>query len=532
MNRLGMHDLQELVRLHRMGTGCRQVSRLLKISPNTEREYRLALEAAGLLHGAADALPELNVLRAAVDAVRPSKPPPPQQQSSVMSWTAEVEALLHAGATPTAIYDRLRLEHADFSGSLSAIKRLCLRLKRAEGVAPEDIAIPVETDAGEIAQVDFGDLGKLWDPATGRIRQAYVFVMVLGHSRHQVCRVVFDQKIDTWLQLHVEAFEELGGVPRILVPDNLKAAVIRAAFGVGDDAILNRSYRELARHYGFKIDPTPPRSPEKKGKVESGVKYVKHNFFGVRRDEQDVATLRADLARWVEQIAGMRVHGTTRRRPREHFEQVERPTRLPLPTTRWQTIVWREPMLRRDCHVLVEHARYSAPWRLVSRRLLARLTQHSVELYYEDTRIATHERQPPGGHSTKDEHLPPERSEYRHRSQAYWEERALELGDEVATYIRAVFESDDVMHQLGKVQCIVLHLEGFPRERAAAACRRASYYGSYSYGAIKNILKKGLDLQALPHAVVPESLGVARPRFARTVQELLDLPLEDIDAPH
>jgi len=261
MNRLGMHDLQELVRLHRMGTGCRQVSRLLKISPNTEREYRLALEAAGLLNGSADALPELTELRAAVDAARPSKPPPPQQLSSVGSWTAEVETLLRAGATPTAIYDRHRLEHADFRGSLSAIKRLCLRLKRAEGVAPEDIAIPVETDPGEIAQVDFGDLGKLWDPATGRVRQAYVFVMVLGHSRHQVCRVVFDQKIDTWLQLHVEAFEELGGVPRILVPDNLKAAVIRAAFGVGDSSGCHHTASNQARAKSSSTGTIPSTAP-------------------------------------------------------------------------------------------------------------------------------------------------------------------------------------------------------------------------------------------------------------------------------
>jgi hypothetical protein len=148
-------------------------------------------------------------------------------------------------------------------------------------------------------------------------------------------------------------------------------------------------------------------------------------------------------------------------------------------------------------------------------------------------RIATHERQPPGGHSTNDEHLPPERSEYRHRSRAYWEDRASKLGDEVASYVCAVFDNDDVMHQLGKVQCIVLHLEGFANERAAAACRRASFYGSYSYGAIKNILKKGLDMRPLPNAVVvPTSLSVGRPRFARTVQELLDLPVEDNDAPH
>ena len=93
------------------------------------------------------------------------------------------------------------------------------------------------------------------------IRKAWLFVIVLGYSRKMVARLVFDQKIDTWLECHVQAFKELGGVPRVLVPDNLKAAVIRAAFGVDDEVVLNRSYRELARHYGTMIDPTPPRSP-------------------------------------------------------------------------------------------------------------------------------------------------------------------------------------------------------------------------------------------------------------------------------
>jgi transposase len=98
--------------------------------------------------------------------------------------------------------------------------------------------------------------------------------MVLSYSRHQFARVVFDQRTETWLRLHVEAFAALGGVPRVVVPDNLKAAVIRGAFGASEEPTLNRSYRELARHYGFKIDPAPPLKPEKKGKVESGVKWT------------------------------------------------------------------------------------------------------------------------------------------------------------------------------------------------------------------------------------------------------------------
>ena len=526
-----MHRLQELVRLHRMGTGAREAARLLEMSPNTERAYRTALATAGLLDGPADALPELDVLRREVELLLPRKPSP-QHESKIVRWTARVTTMVDAGATPTAIYDALRLQEKEFVGSLSSIKRMCRRIRVAKGIDPNDVAIPVDTEAGEVAQVDFGSIGQLWDPEQGKLRDAYVFVLVLGFSRHMVVRIVFDQKMDTWLRLHVEAFAELGSVPGVLVPDNLKAAVIRAAFGVGDEAVLNRSYRELARHFGFKIDPTPPVDPRKKGKVESAVKYVKRNFILPRKHEKDVEVLRAELARWVREIAGMRTHGTTRKRPLEVFEQVERPHMLALPLKAWEPVLWRAPKLRIDCTAIVEEARYSAPWRLIGKPLLARVTSCSVELYFEDARVATHERQPAGGRSIKDEHLPPERGEYRHRSRVFWEQRAAKLGDDVTGFVREVFDSDDVLNQVTKVQAILRHLETFPLERARAACRRASYFGSYSYGAIKNILSQALDLEPLPTAIVPPVEPIAKPRFARNVQELLSFTKEDHDAPH
>ncbi|MCY1021349.1 DDE-type integrase/transposase/recombinase [Pyxidicoccus sp. MSG2] len=103
------------------------------------------------------------------------------------------------------------------------------------------------------------------------LRKARVFVLVLAHSRHLVADVVFEQSLPTWLRLHVESFEALGGVAETVVPDNLKTAVLREAFTPGKPSALNRSYREVARHYGFKVDPTPPYAPQKKGKVEAGV---------------------------------------------------------------------------------------------------------------------------------------------------------------------------------------------------------------------------------------------------------------------
>jgi transposase len=534
MRTITMHRLQELVRLHRLGNGAREVARLLEMSPNTERDYRLALNEAGLLAGDPALLPELGILRAAVEATRPAKPLALQQTSSVERWRTTIEALANDGASPTAIYDKLRTQHkADgFDGSLSAVKRLYARIRVDQGISPNDVAIPVDTNPGHVGQVDFGFVGKLWDPVTHALRDAFVFVLVLAYSRHQFAKLVFNQKVETWLALHVEAFEFFGSVVAVMVPDNLKAAVIRAAFDVRTEPVLNRSYRELARHYGFQIDPTPPYNPEKKGKVEAGVGYVKNNFMATIGEERDIDVLNPQLTRWVLEVAGQRKHGTTHKRPLEVFEQIERAKMLALPTVRWTAVSWRQPLLQRDCHALVEGARYSAPWRLIGKQLLARVSRKSVELYWEDTRVATHDRVPPGSRNTHDDHLPPERGEYRHRERSYWVEQAQAIGDEVESYVAEIFASDDVLCQLTKVQAIVRHLKNFPVSRARAACRRASFYGSYSYLAIKNILLKGLDLEPLPSLVVPTSSEHETPRFARNVQELLDFTTDPNDAPH
>ena len=463
-----MHRLQELVRLHRLGEGARQVARKLRMSPNTERKYRRILDSAGVLEGDADALPELATLKAIVEAANPAAQQR-QQRSSVEKWRPQIEELVDKGAQATAIFNRLRLEHDDFEGTLSAVKRRVAKLRRDKGIDPNAVVIPVETSPGKVAQVDFGSVGKLWDPQQRRLRKAYAFIMVLAHARHQFARLVFDQKVETWLALHVEAFEHFGGVPEVVVPDNLKSAVTRAAFDVRGEPVLNRSYRELARHFGFQIDPTPAYSPEKKGKVESAIRYVKHNFMKTIGDERDIEVLGRQLERWVMDVAGRRRHGTTHRQPLEHFESVERGALRPLPETRWKQSWWREATVHRDCCVLVEKARYSVPWRLVGKKLLVRVTAHSVEVYCNDMRVATHPRQEPGGKSILLVHLPPERGEYRERERDYWVERAAKIGDDVRAYVNEIFDSDEVLAQLNKVQAIVRHLDGFPPERANAA---------------------------------------------------------------
>jgi transposase len=324
MRRVEMQRLQELVRLHRMGTGAREVARMLRMSPNTERDYRNALQAEGLLQGAVDEIAAPEVLRAAVERHLSLEAPPQMVSTLEPAVRDKIAELAMKGLKPQAIYDRLRLEDASFKASFWSVRGAWRKWRKERGVRAEDVAIPVETEPGEVAQVDFGYVGKLYDAAKGVLRKAWVFVMVLAFSRRTMMRIVFDQKIETWLRLHVEAFDEFGGVVATVVPDNLKAAVIRAAFGVDGAASLNRSYRELARHYHFKIDPAPIYAPKKKGKVESAVKYVKRNFF-VGRDNHDAEDTKRDLARWVSEIANTRIHGTTHRRPIDLFARSKAP---------------------------------------------------------------------------------------------------------------------------------------------------------------------------------------------------------------
>ncbi len=529
-DRTDMHRLQELVRLHRLKTGYRKVATMLKMSPNTERDYRKALKRAGILDGDPDDLPELAALKAIVLQEKPLKPPP-QQVSKVEPWRKSIEAMVKKGAQPKAIYDCLRLEKKDFDGSLGAVKRMVRQLKKAQGVQPGDVSITVETAPGKIAQVDFGYVGKLYDPLRGLLRKAWVFVMVLGYSRHQFGRIVFDQRIETWLQLHVEAFEAFGGVVDTVVPDNLKSAVIKAAFGLTDQPALNRSYRELARAYKFKIDPTPPRDPRKKGKVEAGVKYAKNNFIKPR-DFADIDDANRRLASWVYEIAGQRDHGTTGRKPLEVFEQVEKETLEALPAVPYIPVIWKPATVHQDGQFLFDRRPYAVPWRLIGEKVWLRTTPTAIEVHVDHERVVTHERGKPVPDAIRDAFLPPERAHLRHRSRSYWVGKADALGDDVGTYIREVFDSDDVLSMLRTVQGMVTLLEKHPLTRAQAACRRAQYYANYTYPGLRDILRKGLDLQPLPNEAATRFGTLEQPRFARAIQELLPWHKEAYDESH
>lgn len=255
--------------------------------------------------------------------------------------------------------------------------------------------------------------------------------------------------------------------------------------------------------------------------MESGVKYLKGNFME-GRTELEIGSVRRDLSVWLDRVAGQRVHGTTGQRPNEVFERVERAALGPLPADPYRPVVWRQARVHPDAHIAIGRVLYSVPFIHIHKTAWVCVGAQRVTIYIDDARVADHDRRT-RGRSTYDAHLPTERADLRHRSTDYWIGRAETLHPDVGAYIREVFASDDVVSQLRVVQAIVTHLEGFPVERAAAACRRAQEYGNYTYRGVRGILRKALDFDTVA-TDGPEHGKLTAPRFARSPRDFSRYP--------
>lgn len=259
-------DIRTLLIHIRDNPSDRGVQQETGVDRRTVKRYRSWAADQDLLEGP---LPPLEKLQPLIsETLGESKPP--TNISTVEPYREVVIKLHHEGVEISAIWQRLK-EHG-YSGTYSSVYRFV----RALDPRIPDAVVRVERRPGEEAQVDFGYSGRMIDPDTGKLRKSWAFVMTLSWSRHQYVEFVWDQKVETWLLLHRHAFEFFGGIPERVVIDNLKAAITKACW---NDPLVQYAYHECAEHYGFRISPTRPATPEHKGKVEQGgVHYVKRNF--------------------------------------------------------------------------------------------------------------------------------------------------------------------------------------------------------------------------------------------------------------
>ena len=514
-----MNYLRDLIYRLRAGESQRRIAADLGLSRPTVRKYRLLAESQGYL--AADSpLPDDNALQ----TVLGQAPQPPRQVSTVEPYAQIVEQLLEQGCEMTAIFARLREDYG-YTGSYSAIRRYVHRLRPTE----PRVTMRVHTAPGEEAQVDFGSVGLLYDPRQQRPRQAYVFVATLSYSRHQYAELVFDQKISTWIACHRHAFESWGGVPRRIVPDNLKAAVRVALIY---DPVLGEAYRRMAQHYGCLISPTRPGTPQHKGKVENGVHYVKRNFMaGQQFTDIDMANRR--LRVWVQEQAGTRNHGTTHQAPLKRFAAHEQTALLPLPEEPFALLAIRPAKVHPDCHVVIDGSYYSAPCAYVGQTIEAYIGERVVQLFCAEKLLCTHERAlHPGEHHTRTEHYPEEMAEYLRRTPDYCRQLAAKIGPSTQQVVHELLE-DRPLDRLRSVQAILRLEQSVGPCRLEAACARALFFGDGTYRRIKQTLNAALDREPLPEPS-PAPAAQLKPAhdyvFARCSAEFFGLAEEPQEA--
>jgi len=369
-----------------------------------------------------------------------------------------------------------------------------------------------ECDPGELAEVDFGRLGLVADPETGRRRVAWALVVVLVFSRHQYVHITHSQKLPEVIDGLEDAWTSFGGVPRRLVIDNLKPAITKAD---PYDPIFQRTFEEYARHRGFVIDATRSADPTGKPVVERGVPYVRESFF---RGEHwlDVAHVQREVRRWCLHTAGARIHGTTRQRPLAVFENEERAHLLPLVAERFDPPDWARCKVHPDHHINFGKALYSVPHAYLGREAWVRGDRRLVRIYVEGALVKTHVRKPPGGRATDHDDYPAELTEYTLRDPKRMIRQAQQHGPELGRFMEALLSGTVPWAKLRQAQKLLRLGTRYGWHRLEAACRRALAFELINVRRVEAIVLQDLDQLALPLARNGDAPVVAiQPRFRR-----------------
>ncbi|HEV3345171.1 MAG TPA: IS21 family transposase [Pirellulales bacterium] len=395
-------------------------------------------------------------------------------------WRELIVQKLDAGLTAQRIYQDLTSDH-QYIGSYYSVLRLVRKLSGKRELPCRRM----EVEPGQEAQVDFGR-GAPIRCAEGKRRTSWVFRIVLSHSRKAYSEAVSRQSTNDFLRCLENAFAHFGGLPRTLVIDNLRAAVKRADWF---DPELCPKVASFARHYGIVILPTKPYTPRHKGKVESGVKYVKSNALR-GRTFASLAAQNQHLLDWETQVADRRIHGTTRKQVAAVFEESERPALLPLPPARFELFQEGKRCVHRDGHIEVKHAYYSVPPEFLGQELWVRWDGRVVRIFDQKMRqIALHAQREPGQFSTQSNHIAAEKISSVERGAAWLIQRAGRIGAEAQSWAQAVIQNRGVEGTRVLVGLNSLH-ERYESRQIERACQIAHGHGAFHLRTIRELLKR------------------------------------------
>jgi transposase len=371
-----------------------------------------------------------------------------------------------------------------------------------------------EVAPGELAEVDFGRLGLVYDPQRERRRVAWALLVTLAHSRHQYVHVTFQQTIPEFMNGLEDAWEYFGGVPTRVVIDNLKAAVRKAD---RYDPIFQRSFDEYAAHRGFVIDAAVVRHATGKPKVERNVQYLRENFF---RGEQwvDLEHVRREALRWCIEVAGKRIHGTTRRQPLLVFTAVEKDALRALKAARFDPPTWQQCKVHPDHHFQFDRAIYSLPTEYVGRELWVRADSKIVRAYDRGELVRSYARLEPGGRCTDYEDYPKELAPYAMRDPQRMVCEAHEVGHHAGRFMAELLGGTFPWAHLRQAQKLLRLVNKYGAERVEHACRRALSFDLVHVGRVENIIRQSLERESgpAPSGSKPKQLRLVPARFLRS----------------
>jgi transposase len=504
-----MRKIREVLRLKfECGRGHRAIAASCAISKGSVSDYLARARDAGLTWDEAKDLSDSEVERrlfralgwnepserAAIDYAWIHRELPRTGVTLQLLWLEYQEAVAKSGAGRPYQYSQFCDLYAGFRGRLAPSMRQVHR-------------------AGEKSFVDYsGKKPSIVDPQTGEVIEVELFVMVLGASNYTFAEVTRTQRIGDFVASHVRAFDYFGCVPEIVVPDQLRSAVSGPH---RYDPEINRTYLEMAQHYGIAIIPARPRKPKDKAKVEAGVLLAQRwilaclrnrTFFSLGELNEAIAELLQRLnTRPFQKLEGCR---------RSAFEGIDQPAMRALPTTRYELADWKDAKVNIDYHVQYDDRLYSVDHTLIGAAIEIRATTTTVEIVRSNRCIAAHRRcyGPKGTAVTLEAHRPKSHRDYGAWPPSRIVSWAATIGPATASVVERIL-ADRPHPEQGYRSCMALFrsTKAYGHERTEAACRRALTIGAPTRKSVEAILKRGLDRipvtdEKTPNIVVHENI--------------------------
>lgn len=500
-----MQEVSEVLRRWQAGQSARRIAREMGLNRKTVGRYLDGAKSGGVVVGTA--MTE-DVVRAVGKVVQVRPLPPPSQQWLAVDKHREQIKLWLAGERPlrlSRVYELLQREAV--AASYTTLRRY---VQRELGWHKTQATVRLDDPAaGQEAQIDFGLMGMVTDEE-GRPRKLYALVVTLSLSRYMFVWPTRHQTTEEVCSGLDAAWRFFGGVPRYTILDNPTAMVLRPSPTAPG---LNRSFREYAESRGFFPDTARVRHPKDKARVERQVPYVRQRWFEGEVFPANLGEIRQQAETWCREVAGARVHGTTRRVPRDVYESEERAHMQPAPTAPFDVPVWSEAKVHPDHHVQVHKALYSVPTRFIGKVLEARADRSCVRLYLGADLVKVHARKQAGQRSTDPNDFPPGKAAWALRDVDAVIRAARTCGQQIGEMATRLLEGPVPWLKLRQAYGLLRLCDRYGKDRVNALCARALAFGVINVPRIEGMLK---DARRAEDEAVATGRVIPLPaRFAR-----------------